>query len=128
LGQIDSCLRALVNSAIERGQLLWLCSLQPQDSSRLQVLAVVEDQLQVLARSSDLAAFLSPKKKKEEERQGQKEAGPPNYHEVLLAFYLCQNQFRRAGRLLHSCYLQLLRDADFSSGETAAAAMAACAR
>jgi len=111
-GKVDSCLRALVNSAVDSGNLAWLCSVGlelPENEDTMNIcngafLDIIEDQLRVLSNSCDLSVFLT----------NGLSTPIPNAFEHQFVFYIYRNRFRSASRVMFGCYEQLNAEIDFT--------------
>ena len=126
-GKVERCLRALVDSAVDNGQLEWLCKLaQPEPEPEQGTenteffLEIIEDQLQLLANRCDVAVFL-PQKPLEKKSSM---SSPMNYCEYYFVFLLRRRKFRAASRTVFSFYEQLSADTEVDSLASTAATAA----
>ena len=124
-GKVERCLRALVDSAVDNGQLEWLCKLaQPEPEQGTEntefFLEIIEDQLQLLANRCDVAVFLPQKPLEKKSLM----SSPTNYCEYYFVFLLRRRKFRAAGRTVFSFYEQLSADTEVDSLASTAATAA----
>mmetsp|Transcript_17859 Transcript_17859/g.24516 ORF Transcript_17859/g.24516 Transcript_17859/m.24516 type:complete len:858 (+) Transcript_17859:3-2576(+) len=125
--KVDSCLRALVNSAVDSGNLAWLCSEGldlPEGEETVKMhnivfLEIIEDQLRLLSNSCALTVFLPKDSTNEIPMQ------VPNSFEHQFVFYMQRKSFRSASRVMFGCYEQLNVEIDFTSVTDIKAAMTA---
>ena len=125
-GKVERCLRALVDSAVDNGQLEWLCKLAQQEPEQMtdnteSFLEIIEDQLHLLANRCDVAAFL-PQTPIDLKRSST--PSPTNYFEYYVVFLLRRRKFRMASRFVFSCYEQHLADTERDSLASTAATAA----
>ena len=126
-GKVERCLRALVDSAVDNGQLEWLCKLaQPEPEPEQGTenteffLEIIEDQLQLLANRCDVAVFLPQKPLEKKSLM----SSPTNYCEYYFVFLLRRRKFRAASRTVFSFYEQLSADTEVDSLASTAATAA----